>query len=105
VDADEYIKLVDKGTSVKYDKIRSDSFRTFPDEKVNKRRRPAPSCTHQPPRAHQQDFRDRVSESAIIRVLNSFVQQYGRLRALTRSREKTAHANMRSQRKSRICRA
>ena len=57
VDAQEYIELVGKKKSGQYDKIRSDSFRTFPQSKV---------------------FRDAVSENSIIRLLNSFVWDNGR---------------------------
>lgn len=42
--------------SIKYDKIRGDSFRTFPNE---------PS------------FKQRVSEESLIRLLNNFVHKYG----------------------------
>jgi len=55
VSAQEYLQLIEMGTSVRYDKIRGDSFRTFPDEKI---------------------FTERVPEPSIIRLLNSFTNAY-----------------------------
>lgn len=55
VNAEEYMALIDKGTSHRYDKVRGDSFRTFPHEKA---------------------FKERVSEPSLIRLCNSFTHKY-----------------------------
>jgi cell cycle arrest protein BUB2 len=52
IDAEEYLTLIKRKESDKYRKIRSDSFRTFPND---------------------EEFQERVSEDEIVRVLNSFV--------------------------------
>jgi len=55
VDAKHYVELIKQGESVRYSKIRGDSFRTFPLDT---------------------QFTDRVKEQTIIRLLNSFVNKY-----------------------------
>lgn len=52
VDASHYLELVKRGPSAQYEKVRSDSFRTFPKDK---------------------QFQALVPENAIIRLLNTFV--------------------------------
>eukprot|EP00474_Spongospora_subterranea_P010489 CRZ10947.1 hypothetical protein [Spongospora subterranea] len=54
VNADKYCDLIRKGPCDQYQKIRSDSFRTFPCDK---------------------SFQSRVSENSLIRLLNSFVHE------------------------------
>jgi len=55
VDAEGYMRLIQRKESVKYSKIRSDSFRTF---------------------AGDGEFKSTVQEAEIVRTLNAFVLKY-----------------------------
>jgi cell cycle arrest protein BUB2 len=64
IDARKYISLVERGSSSLYQKIRNDTFRTFP---------------------HNVYFTHRVPENRMIRVLNAFIHGSGRILAIRKS--------------------